>query len=144
MLRRLAGRTHSVGMSRILRLAAAIAAVLPLVAAPPPTAATKAPAKTVQLSDAQIEKDLRARLSRSKLASQKFQFKVQGGIATIEGKTDVIQHKGVMTRMAKAAGARAVNNHIEISEAARRKAGAKLKEGQQRAQIHRQTPAPTR
>jgi hypothetical protein len=132
-------------MSRILRLVAAIVAtLLPLFAAPPATATTKTPAGTAQLTDSQIEKDLRARLSRSKLASQKFQFKIQGGIATIEGKTDVIQHKGVMTRMAKAAGARAVNNHIEISEAARRKAGAKLKAGQQKAQIHRQPPAPTR
>ena len=96
------------------------------------------------LTDAQIEKDLRARLARSKLASQKFQVKVQGGIATIEGKTDVIQHKGVMTRMAKAAGARAVNNHIEISEAARQKAGARLKAGRQKAQIQRQPAPPTR
>jgi hypothetical protein len=136
-------------MSPILRLAAAAFALsIPVycAATPPATARTNAAAapKTANLSDAQIEKDLRARLARSKLASSNFQFKIQGGIATIEGKTDVIQHKGVMTRMAKAAGARAVNNHIEISEAARRKAGARLKEGQQKAQIRRQAPAPTR
>ena len=51
---------------------------------------------------------------------------VQNGVATIEGKTDVIQHKGVATRLAKTGGALAVQNHIQISEAAKEKAAAKL------------------
>ena len=33
---------------------------------------------------------------------------MQGGVATIEGKTDVVQHKGVATRLAKSGGAVAV------------------------------------
>ena len=108
----------------------------PAAGRPPPGAvAPKA------LSDAQVELDLRARLSRSKLATKKFQFRVQGGIATLTGRTDIIQHKGIMTRMAKAAGARAVVNNIEISEAARVKAAARLESGRRRALVKHQAAA---
>jgi hypothetical protein len=103
-------------------------------AAPAKAAATKsAPAR----SDAEIEKDIRARLAKSKIGAEKYQVHVQGGVATIEGKTDVIQHKGVATRLAKAGGAVAVKNHIEISEAAKEKAAANLESGRRRAQVKR-------
>lgn len=86
-------------------------------------------AATLNLSDAQIERDIRARLARSpKLSVDKFTVKVQGGIATFDGKTNVIQHKGTATRMAKTAGAKAVVNNIQISDAARRVAAARLAE----------------
>ena len=49
---------------------------------------------------------------------------VQNGVATIEGKTNVVQHKGVATRLAKTGGALAVKNNIQISEAAKEKAAA--------------------
>ena len=49
-------------------------------------------------SDAEIEKEIRARLAKSKIGVEKFQVHVQGGVATFEGKTNVIQHKGVATR----------------------------------------------
>jgi len=62
---------------------------------------------------------------------------VQGGVATIEGKTGVMQHKGSATRMAKAAGALAVNNRIQLSDAAKQKAAANLATGRRRAQIKR-------
>ncbi|MDQ1470261.1 MAG: hypothetical protein QOJ99_1741 [Bryobacterales bacterium] len=55
-----------------------------------------------------------------------FTVSVQGGVATLEGKTNVIQHKGVATRIAKLGGAVAVENHIQISEEARAKAAARL------------------
>jgi hypothetical protein len=45
--------------------------------------------------------------------AEKFQVHVQGGVATIEGKTDVVQHDG----LAKSGGAVAVANHIGISDA---------------------------
>lgn len=112
-----------------------------LVAAPPATASRSASATTKSLSDAQIEQDLRARLSRSKLATKKFQFRVQGGVATLDGRTDIIQHKGIMTRMAKAAGARAVVNRIEISDAARRNAAERLETGRRRASVRHQAVA---
>jgi hypothetical protein len=79
-------------------------------------------------------------MAKSKIGADKFRFKVQGGVATIEGKTDVIQHKGAATRMAKTAGAVAVNNHIEISEAAKEKAADNLAKGRRRAQITRGEP----
>ncbi|MBV8902010.1 MAG: hypothetical protein JOZ22_00110, partial [Acidobacteriia bacterium] len=82
-------------------------------------------------------KDIRARFARSKISVEKYQVHVQGGVATIGGKTNVIQHKGVATRLAKLGGAVAVSNHIEISEAAREKAAQNLEIGRRRAQIKR-------
>ncbi len=88
-------------------------------------------------ADARMEAAIRARFAKSKINADKFQVHVQGGVATIEGKTDVIQHKGVATRLAKSAGAVAVANHIEISDAAREKASRNLEAGRRRAQIKR-------
>lgn len=101
-----------------------------------------APAGTrPRLSDAQVEATIRAKFAKSKINADKFTVKVQGGVATIEGKTDVIQHKGTATRMAKTGGALAVNNHVQISQAARDRANANLAKGRRRAQIKRGTPA---
>lgn len=77
------------------------------------------------------------KLAKSKIGADKFQFHAQGGVVTIEGKTDVIQHKGAATRMARTAGAVAVVNHIQISEAAREKAAKNLETGRRRAQVKR-------
>ena len=88
-------------------------------------------------SDTQIEKDIRERFAASKIAADKFEVHVQGGRATITGKTDVLQHKGTATRMAHAAGATDVVNKVEPSEAAREKAAANLTKGRRRAQIKR-------
>ena len=93
-------------------------------------------AATPGLTDAQIERDIKARLARSpKLSLDKFTVKVQGGIATFEGKTNVIQHKGAATRMAKTAGAKAVVNNIQISDAARKAAADRLAEGRKKAEV---------
>jgi hypothetical protein len=105
-----------------------------------PAARTRAaaPAAQPRVSDAQMEADIRARLARSKKISlDHLQVHVQGGVATIEGHTSVVQHKGAATRMAKAAGAVAVNNRVQISEAAKEKAAANLESGRRRAQIKR-------
>ena len=88
-------------------------------------------------ADAQTEQEIRERFAKSKIGPEKFQVHVQGGVATIEGKTDVVQHKGVATRLAKNGGAVAVVNHIEISDAAREKAAKNLDEGRRRAQVKR-------
>jgi len=88
-------------------------------------------------SDAEVEKEIRAKLAKSKIAEDKFQVHVQGGVATLEGKTEVIQHKGVATRLAKSAGAVAVNNHIQIGDAARENAAKNLETGRRRAQVKR-------
>lgn len=105
--------------------------------APRPAPAARSAAQPT-LSDRQIEAAIRAKLAKSpKLGPEKIQVRVQGGVATLEGKTDVVQHKGTATRMAKSAGALAVNNHIQISDAAKQKAAANLATGRRRAQIKR-------
>lgn len=104
--------------------------------APATTKAASTKAAPVK-SDAEIEKEIRARLAKSKIGTENFKVHVQGGVATFEGKTDVVQHKGVATRMAKSSGAVAVANHIEISEAAKEKAAENLETGRRRAQIKR-------
>jgi hypothetical protein len=88
-------------------------------------------------SDREIEQDIRARLSRSKISSDHFTVQVQGGVATFEGKTDIVQHKGVATRMAKSAGAGAVRNRIEISAMAKQKLAGNLALGRRRVQVAR-------
>src|SRR5215831_15011998 len=102
--------------------------------APPKTAAARPQAP---LPDAQIEAAIRARFARSKINADHFKVRVQSGVATIEGHTDVIQHKGVATRLAKSGGALAVTNRIEISDAARAKAAGNLQEGRRRVQVSR-------
>ncbi|MGH9626744.1 MAG: BON domain-containing protein [Bryobacteraceae bacterium] len=102
----------------------------------------KAPAFKPVPNDAAIEKVIRAKFAKSKISANQFQVTVRGGVATIEGRTDVIQHKGVATRLAKSGGAVRVVNKIEISEAARQKAAAKLESGRKqgaakRAQVSR-------
>ena len=109
----------------------------------PSTGGKSAAAAAAPLSDAQIERDLKARLGRSKLAANHFQVRVQGGVAIIDGKTEVIQHKGIATRMARASGARSVNNRIEVSEAAKSRAATRLEAGRARkAQVHRPAAKP--
>ncbi len=97
------------------------------------SAARKAPPRG--LPDAVIERTIRTKLAKSKIGADKFTIKVQNGVAYWEGKTDVIQHKGAATRMARTAGAVAVVNNIQISDAARRKAAHNLTGTTPRAQV---------
>lgn len=90
-----------------------------------------------RLSDAQIDATIRAKFAKSKISADKFTVHVQGGVATIEGRTDVVQHKGVATRMAKTGGALAVNNHVQVSDAGKKKASDNLEKGRRRVQIKR-------
>ena len=105
-------------------------------AAPGANTPPKKPA-AVQPNDAALEKAIRARFARSKIAVEGFQVRVQGGVATIEGKTAVIQRKGTATRLARLAGAKAVNNRIEVDSAAREKAAQNPSGGRRRAQVKR-------
>jgi hypothetical protein len=110
---------------------------LPVKAAPKQV---QAPARTQRQpaqSDAVIEAAIRAKFAKSKINEDKFQVHVQGGVATVEGRTSVIQHKGVATRLSKTGGAAAVNNRIQIDEAARAKAAGNLEQGRRRVQIKR-------
>lgn len=103
----------------------------------PRPAPAKPAAPAAGLTDAQLENEIRARLARSKMAADGFQVRVQGGVATWEGKTSVVQRKGAATRMARSAGARAVVNKIQVDEAAKQKSAANLETGRRRAQIKR-------
>lgn len=89
------------------------------------------------MPDADLEREIRRRFARSKSAADNLQVHVVGGVATIEGQTDVIQRKGSATRMARTAGARQVVNKIVISQAARDKANANLAKGRRRVQVKR-------
>jgi len=88
-------------------------------------------------SDAGIEKAIRAKLAASKISKNKFEVHVQGGVATLSGRTDVLQHKGTATRLAKSGGASYVVNRIEVSDAAKQKAASNLESGRRRAQVKR-------
>ena len=102
-----------------------------------PSAAVAPPRKAApKLSDAQIETAIRAKFAKSKSASS-FSVRVQGGVAHIDGKTDVIQRKAAASRMAKLAGAVAVDNKVQVSEAARARAAGNLEQGRRRAQVKR-------
>jgi hypothetical protein len=87
--------------------------------------------------DAELERAIRARFAKSKIAVDKFEVHVQGGRATIEGSTNVLQHKGVATRLARAVGATEVVNKIRPSDQAKEKAKANLEKGRRRAQVKR-------
>jgi len=117
-----------------------LAVLLPLAAADQrPAAPHQRPAVAAapKVTDSQLEALIRAKFAKSKINEDKFTVRVQGGVATIEGRTDVIQHKGVATRLARTAGAIAVTNHIQISDAARQKAAGNLEKGRRRIQVER-------
>lgn len=101
----------------------------------PPAAS---PAKSQpKLTDAQLEAAIRAKFAKSKIHEDKFTVRVQGGVAHIDGKTDVLQHKGVATRMARTAGAVMVDNRVQVSQEAKDKAAGNLEQGRRRVQVKR-------
>jgi len=105
------------------------------VAGPSPSN-TKAKAGAATVSDSRLAQDIRARFAKSKISRNHFEVTVSGGVATITGSTDVIQHKGTATRLAKNAGAREVINHIKVSEAARERAARQFSESRKKAIVH--------
>ena len=95
--------------------------------AAPATNRTAAVRNAATPSDAQIEAAIRTKLAKSKIGKDGFRFKVAHGVVTWEGTTNVVQHKGSATRMARTAGAVQVVNNIQVSAAGKEKAGANLK-----------------
>lgn len=120
----------------LLSIAAAQAVTKPPVLIHKPTSGAARP-RQATMPDAELEKAIRARFAASKISTHKFQVHVQGGVATIEGHTDVLQHKGTATRLAKNVGAVKVVNRVEVSQAAKDKAAGYLTTGRRRAQIKR-------
>lgn len=86
--------------------------------APPADAASTPRASTQRAAtptDAQIDATIRTKLAKSKIGKDGFRFHVQRGVVTWEGSTNVMQHKGSATRMARTAGATQVVNNIHVN-----------------------------
>ena len=96
------------------------------------------------VADADIERTIRAKFAASKINADKFTVHVQGGVATIEGRSDVVQHKGTATRLAKNGGAIKVVNKVQLSQAAKDKVNQNLAKGRRRAQVKRGEPRASR
>jgi hypothetical protein len=126
----------------MLRIAIAMMALGVVLHGQTSTPAKKTPPAqgTNSQQDKQIEAAIKAKLEKSKIGKDGFTVRVQGGVATWEGTTTVLQHKGAATRMAKTAGAKAVVNHIKVSDAAKQKAEDNLDQGRRRAQVKRGDP----
>ena len=77
-------------------------------------ASTTHPTADARPSDSEIEHTIRAKLAKSKIGKDGFQVTVKTGVATWQGHTTVMQHKGAATRMAKTSGAIRVVNNIRI------------------------------
>jgi hypothetical protein len=118
-------------MRRLFRvlIAPALMAMLALPALPTTSHPTGAASKSTP-TDAQIDATIRAKLAKSKIGKEGFKFHVQRGVVTWEGSTNVMQHKGSATRMARTAGAVQVVNNIRVNEGAKAQAGANLKKAQ--------------
>jgi hypothetical protein len=125
----------------MLRILALLLFAWSLMAADTKSAPKKPPPAqgTTANEDRDIERKIREKLDKAKIGKDGFKVRVQGGVAYWEGKTDVVQHKGAATRMAKTAGAKAVVNNIQVSDAAKQKATQNLEQGR-RAQIKRGDP----
>lgn len=117
-------------MTRFLPLLFALTCLISTLSTPA-TATTSRSAVVAQRGpappDVQIEQTIRTKLAKSKIGKDGFRFHVQRGVVTWEGTTNVMQHKGSATRMAKAAGAVQVVNNIQISSSGKAKAAANLK-----------------
>ncbi len=113
------------------RILAVTAAALILAAAwqPVETLAQTATPSTPRWKDVELKKAIEERFARSAIAVNHFRVEVKDGVARIMGKTDVMQHKGVATRLAKSMGAKAVKNEVEITDAARQRAAEQLLRG---------------
>lgn len=104
-------------------MAAALMAAVPGSKSGHPTAASS---QHPLPNDAQIEASIRTKLAKSKIGRDGFRFRVQRGVVTWEGTTNVMQHKGSATRMARTAGAIQVINNIQVSDSAKAKATGNL------------------
>lgn len=106
----------------------------PQAAAPAAGIATvkKAAAVTPAPPDTVLATAIRARFQRSKIRTEGFTVAVAGGVATIEGRTKVIQRKGTATRLARLAGAKSVVNRIQVDEEALERAARNLEKGRKK------------
>jgi hypothetical protein len=78
------------------------------------TSAHKVVAGAVK-SDSEIQQTIETKLAKSKIGKDRLRFQVSHGVVTWEGVTNVMQHKGSATRMARTAGAVKVVNNIKVT-----------------------------
>ena len=90
---------------------------------------------TAQFSDAEIEANIKAKLAKSKIGKDGIQVHVKNRVATWTGSTNVMQHKGAATRMAKTAGAVQVVNNIKVSDSEKARAAGNLAGEPRRVQV---------
>jgi osmotically-inducible protein OsmY len=88
-----------------------------------------------KFSDAEIEATIKAKLAKSKIGKDGIQVHVKNGIATWTGSTNVMQHKGAATRMARTSGAVQVVNNIKISDSEKARAVGNLTGEPRRVQV---------
>jgi hypothetical protein len=88
-----------------------------------------------RLSDSEIESAIKVKLAKSKIGKDGITVKVKNGIATWQGTTSVMQHKGAATRMAKTAGAIQVVNNIKITDAGKLKAAGDMAGTPRKAEV---------
>ena len=93
----------------------AIAVIAPLPAATTSTAKAASAQPALTVTDVQLDAKIRAKLAKSKIGKDGFRFHVQHGIVTWEGTTNIGQHKGAATRMARSSGAVQVINNIKVA-----------------------------
>lgn len=98
-----------------------LAAALALGQAPAPAPEHSSDERTGP-EDPRLEEKIRDRFAKSKIAVNDFEVRVVDGEAILQGRTDVVQHKGTAARLAKLAGAKRVDNRIEVTDRAREKA----------------------
>lgn len=123
-------------ISQYLLVFILVSGTLPAQTKAPPSKPVQSQGTTAQ-QDKEMEGAIRAKLARSKIGKDGLTVRVQGGVAFWEGSTNVVQHKGAATRMAKTAGARRVVNNIKVSDAAKQAASDNLEQGRRRAQVKR-------
>ena len=117
-------------MNRLLFLCLSILCLIGMLAHPVGAIASTRPNNAqhgATPSDSQIDATIRTKLAKSKIGKDGFKFKVARGVVTWEGNTNIAQHKGSATRMARTAGAVQVVNNIQVSAAGKAKAAAGLK-----------------
>ena len=93
------------------------------------------PVTNVRHSDAEIEATIKTKLAKSKIGKDGISCHVKNGIATWQGTTSVMQHKGAATRMAKTAGAIQVVNNIKVSDTAKQQAAGNLSGAPRRVEV---------
>jgi len=119
-------------MSRLSLLLASVLCAVPGL----PVAAATPPVRTgPRASDAEIEGTIRTKLARSKIGKDGIQCHVHNGVATWTGTTNVMQHKGAATRMARTSGAIQVINNIKISDEGKLRAFGNTSGEPRRAQV---------